>query len=214
MQSRIPFFQARFSRLTAMAECPKCKKKFRSIFHVSRHLSQPWSDCAREYAGLVTAQLPSTFIPPESGMDLEQTEEETSIQEQEAHPFEELNPDFDFEPMFVDPEHLAHDVQVPLRFREDHPTAAQCYEGSQTFMTQFDQDEYSAHRKDNLYYPFASFQEWQLGYFLFSSGISMKLINEFLRLDMVSLYSTKEPGRPDGIFRSGGWRSPLRRPKC
>ncbi|KAG1846517.1 hypothetical protein C8R48DRAFT_616305 [Suillus tomentosus] len=46
-------------------------------------------------------------------------------------------------------------------------------------------DPYSHHRKDNLYYPFASLQDWELKKFLLCSSLSMATINEFLRLKLV-----------------------------
>ena len=54
-----------------------------------------------------------------------------------------------------------------------------------TFMDLFDEDLYAEYRAANLYYPFASQEEWQLASFLLKSGLSMSAIDEFLKLDLV-----------------------------
>ena len=56
---------------------------------------------------------------------------------------------------------------------------------TETFMDRFNSDKYSGSRVDNIYYPFAGKDEWELGSFLHSSGLSMRKIDDFLRLKMV-----------------------------
>ncbi|KAG2055947.1 hypothetical protein BDR06DRAFT_858599, partial [Suillus hirtellus] len=46
-------------------------------------------------------------------------------------------------------------------------------------------DEYADCRKDNLFYPFASRNEWEVADFLLWSSLSMAAINEFLALSMI-----------------------------
>ena len=53
-------------------------------------------------------------------------------------------------------------------------------------MDKFRDDRYSEFRTSNIYYPFSGKAEWELASFLLSSGLSMRKINEFLRLKMVS----------------------------
>jgi hypothetical protein len=69
-------------------------------------------------------------------------------------------------------------------FREEFPGVAHFSTGK-TFMQKFDADPHFSKRSDNVHYPFASREDWQLGYFLLSSRMSVALINEFLRLDLV-----------------------------
>jgi hypothetical protein len=88
------------------------------------------------------------------------------------------------EPMDVDPGPAATDP-AQSHVREDYPNPPDTYPSTKTFMRQFDQDPHAAHRTKNLYYPFASRGEWQLGFFLISCGMSMNLINQFLRLELV-----------------------------
>ncbi|KAG2111210.1 uncharacterized protein F5147DRAFT_771940 [Suillus discolor] len=63
--------------------------------------------------------------------------------------------------------------------------AAKVYQRSQTFLDRFNMDPYAVHREDNLYYPFASRQDWELGSFLLCSSLSMAAIDEFLGLELV-----------------------------
>lgn len=67
------------------------------------------------------------------------------------------------------------------------PSAGRTYGIGQTFMNNFEADQYAHHRKSNLYYPFASRAEWQLGSWLLQSELSMRAIDEFMHLDLVSL---------------------------
>ncbi|KIM56454.1 hypothetical protein SCLCIDRAFT_132585 [Scleroderma citrinum Foug A] len=52
-------------------------------------------------------------------------------------------------------------------------------------MDQFDTDSFSSLRKTNLYYPFASQQDWELGSWLLRSGLSLVAIDKFLLLELV-----------------------------
>ncbi|KIM62467.1 hypothetical protein SCLCIDRAFT_119577, partial [Scleroderma citrinum Foug A] len=63
--------------------------------------------------------------------------------------------------------------------------AACVYDGGFTFMDQFDADLFSALRKTNFYYPFTSWQDWELGSWLLWSGLSLVAIDKFLSLELV-----------------------------
>lgn len=67
---------------------------------------------------------------------------------------------------------------------DQYPGAAETYGPGQTFMDRFDADPYAQHRKANLYYPFASKQDWEIGAFLERSRLSMTAIDEFLSLEL------------------------------
>ncbi|KAG2100261.1 hypothetical protein BD769DRAFT_1291473, partial [Suillus cothurnatus] len=54
-----------------------------------------------------------------------------------------------------------------------------------TFLDLFDADEYAECRVDNLYYPFASKEEWEIADYLLRSSLSMAAIDEFLKLSMI-----------------------------
>ena len=53
-------------------------------------------------------------------------------------------------------------------------------------MDVFDADEYANQQKQNLYYPFALKQDWEMGLWLLRSGLSMAAIDQFLHLQLAS----------------------------
>ena len=54
------------------------------------------------------------------------------------------------------------------------------------FLGWFQDNKNAEARSTNLYYPFLSKGEWEIAAFLSRSGLSMKLIDEFLSLSLVS----------------------------
>jgi len=75
-------------------------------------------------------------------------------------------------------------------YREDFPdrNGIPCDMGKgKTFMDLFNEDTYTQERQHNIYYPFASQAEWQLASFLLRSSLSMAALDEFLKLDLVSI---------------------------
>lgn len=68
-----------------------------------------------------------------------------------------------------------------------HPTAAEVFGYGETYMDKFNKDDYAQHRKDHLYYPFASRGEWEVALFLLRSHLSMGSIDSFLKLELASL---------------------------
>ena len=54
------------------------------------------------------------------------------------------------------------------------------------FIEELNQDVHATVHKENLYYPWASQQEWELASFLLCSSLSMATIDQFLSLDLVS----------------------------
>ena len=54
-------------------------------------------------------------------------------------------------------------------------------------MEGFHADEFSEERSQNIFYPFSSKGEWQLASFLSRTGLSMRFVDEFLSLDLVSV---------------------------
>ena len=69
--------------------------------------------------------------------------------------------------------------------REEFIGAAKAYGRGSTFMDDFDADTHARNRQENVFYPFASQQDWELALFLLSSGMSMGRIDQFLGLELV-----------------------------
>jgi hypothetical protein len=72
-------------------------------------------------------------------------------------------------------------------FIEEYEGSAEVYGMGTTFMEEFDHDQYAGERVENLYYPFASRDEWELAAFLLRSDLSMASIDMLLSLNLVSV---------------------------
>lgn len=66
------------------------------------------------------------------------------------------------------------------------PNAGHVHASGHGFLGWFHIDKDAAARSTNPYYPFLSKGEWELAEFLSCSGLSMKLIDKFLSLSLVS----------------------------
>lgn len=73
-------------------------------------------------------------------------------------------------------------------FVETFLGAAQTYGTKPTLLEEIHQnDTYSEERKDNLFYPFSSEEDWEVAAWLSGLNVSMKLIDGFFKLKYVSL---------------------------
>jgi hypothetical protein len=168
-----------------MPHCPRCGKRFRVRESVIRHLNQPRSSCANLVDDLVTIsqQLP-VFKRPRISPRVDQTE--GCIIYDDLSPFHVSETAYD-----VGAETVPLGEQPPTEMsepvREEFLGAAKAWGSGPTFMDKFDLDHHSAERQDNLYYPFASRQDWQMASFLLRSGLSMAKIDDFLSLELVGL---------------------------
>lgn len=71
---------------------------------------------------------------------------------------------------------------------EEFPGAAAIFlRQPNSFLERFDRDQFSQERRSNLYYPFASREDWEMGLWLTRSGLSMAAIDSLLSLELVSL---------------------------
>jgi len=86
----------------------------------------------------------------------------------------------------LDPPTQSPTPSVDSEHRELYPSAARVYGKGHTFMDVFDADPHADKREENLYYPFASKQDWEMASWLLCSGLSMTAIDQFLRLQLVS----------------------------
>ncbi|KAG2353500.1 hypothetical protein BDR07DRAFT_1383084 [Suillus spraguei] len=92
---------------------------------------------------------------------------------------------------FEDKKELLSEVEV-------YEGTGTCYaQDGVTFLDLFDADEYAECRKENIFYPFASKEEWEVANFLLHSPLSMAAINQFLEFPMIhqlklSFHNAKE----------------------
>src|ERR1700722_17741462 len=169
---------------TTMPHCPRCGIRYKTHEKITRHLNQPRSSCANLISDLISIPLPtsrSQNVSPEGGSD-----------------------DFDMNymgdsnvPALGDPgsdiEMAVADSGLPANVttsthREEFADAAQAWAGGKTFLDCFDLDDHAYLRQKNLYYPFASKHDWEMAAFLLRSGLSMALIDDFLKLQLVSTW--------------------------
>lgn len=76
-------------------------------------------------------------------------------------------------------------------FTENYPTGVESFGQGDTFMDVFDADDHADKRRDNLYYPFASRQDWEIASWILRSSLSMAEIDSFLSLELVNNISVK-----------------------
>ncbi|KAI5996688.1 hypothetical protein EDD15DRAFT_2387099 [Pisolithus albus] len=104
------------------------------------------------------------------------------------------------------------DEDSTLNF-EYFPGAVQTYNGGSTFVNKFDADKFSELRSSNVYYPFSSSGDWELGSWLLRSGLSMSAINTFLSLRLIkklplSFHTANElHGRAELLPSGPRWKS-------
>jgi hypothetical protein len=74
-----------------------------------------------------------------------------------------------------------------IPFTELFAAAGKAFPGGKTFMDAFWEDEYSTMRTENIFYPFASRNDWQFASWLTRSGLSMASIDTLLSLEFVRI---------------------------
>ena len=70
---------------------------------------------------------------------------------------------------------------------EYYPGVSSTYGQGTTFMSEFFTNKYAHLRHENIFYPFASKEDWQLGSWLLRSGLSIAAMDSFLSLELVSI---------------------------
>jgi hypothetical protein len=78
------------------------------------------------------------------------------------------------------------EAQTKQTFTEMYQGCSQAFSGGSTFMESFWQDKYAPERRENLYFPLASGNEWQFASWCLCSGLSMAAVDSLLSLNIVS----------------------------
>lgn len=183
----MPQVKKRLRRTQKISFCPDCGKRFANETNVLRHMNQPTNGCGSlineqpsSYLHMPLPEEPvdsphqSPFIPPRAPPDLFDTLQ--------------VPDDLDLPSDILDPQVFDSAVESPNV--ELYPGASATFAGGKTFMEAFFSDRYGSFRRDNLFYPFASREDWQLGSWLIRSGLSMAETDNFLKLDLVSTLSS------------------------
>lgn len=174
--------------------CPNCDQNFESAPSVLKHLNNPRSSCIQWYDTFQELLISGDPAAEEYRIALEKalgqspahstyqfpTQPDTDVEMPNA----DYSSDFTSAPQAVDGPGGAA-VCKPRDEPEKFPHAAEPQGKGQTFMEWHNADEFARHRQDNIYYPWASKPEWELASFLLRSSLSMREIDDFLKLEMV-----------------------------
>ncbi|KAJ7838401.1 hypothetical protein B0H13DRAFT_1911872 [Mycena leptocephala] len=164
---------ARPSRSSKPHYCPICCTRFTNRQNCLRHMNQPHGRC---HASLHPAVLKAGQTITEkykllASQNEEQAEEpfENMMDTSDTNDDREQSPPqdagfYDYDQHLDDDSHLDDEPNVPAPnspHREYYKGAAKTYGRADTFMDIFRQDKYAKDRENNVYYPFASADEWE-----------------------------------------------------
>ena len=199
---------------TTDVPCPWCAKTFKTRSAALNHMNQPNSRCRTQYsqnfAGPSTAMTgtanmssadsttaeqpdppPETQDPDDDELDMFDVPDDSDMplleQQTEDNTADvDIWSDLESIQMDVDPDNI--NAQPEPFYVEYYPGAACTTGKGPTFMELFDVDQFATKRTKNLYYPFASSGEWEVATFLVKSSLSMRAIDKFLKLQLVSIF--------------------------
>jgi hypothetical protein len=158
--------------------CTRCQRKFRDRKALLCHMNHPFGACYNHFQEV--ADLAD---------ELERYKNRpTQNVHNNVQPMD-LRTDMDVDTMFTEHDGSGEidwsmDDREP--FVDEYEGAAKDYGTGTTFMDEFDRDQYAGERIKNLYYPFASRDEWEFAAFLLRSDLSMASIDSLLSLNLVS----------------------------
>jgi hypothetical protein len=171
--------------------CPDCGKRFTNEMNILQHMNQPSVTCGSlipaydppviqvDYFHDVLARAPTLSPCPQSPHQ-PAPPADTHLDDL----YDQASEDPSFYPNETDGSNLDFVGEV-----EYHPDVPQTFPGGKTSMDNLFSDKYGSLRRGNLFYLFASQEDWQLGSWLLCSGLSMAVIDSFLSLDLVSTHS-------------------------
>ncbi|KAF8232876.1 hypothetical protein L208DRAFT_1269810, partial [Tricholoma matsutake] len=129
---------------------------------------------------------------------LEDLQRYNDLKHQPQHQLNHLSPSSDHKTDTTQLAQESMDINLPFiesfdgtspdsgPFVKKYEGAAEEYGVGVTFMLEFDCDQYAVECVENIYYPFASRDEWELAAILLQSDLSMGSIDSFLLLKLVS----------------------------
>ena len=178
------------------ALCPSCGKRFSMDSLVLRHMNNPQTSC-QDWLQFSTSMAQEDPNPPATARPTH-TSRTNSNAADENEDIGDENEDTGDCNMSVD----AHHEDV-------HPNTPSLFGSGPTFMNRFDTDPLAARRQSNLYFPFSSKEEWGLASWLLCSGLSMRAIDDFLALPIVSFCVPIINLITNRRSRSNNFRSPF-----
>ncbi|KAJ7913327.1 hypothetical protein B0H13DRAFT_2232352 [Mycena leptocephala] len=167
----------------AKCRCPICNKLCKSNTALLQHLNQPRSRC---HPSLHPSVLGASWRVQNWGVKRPQ------VPANDDDSPMDVDTDYNVS-LFVSPdEDSAMDYSNPATPSSTGPVkdyykgAAKTYGRGDTFLDKFHKDQYREERQSNLYYPFASADEWELASYLTRSNMTIADTDEFLNLRLTS----------------------------
>lgn len=158
--------------------CTRCQRNFRDRKAVLCHMNHPFSACYSHFQEMA-----------DLSHELEKYNRQTQNVCDSDDNNMDLGPASDMD-VFTEHDELGGNDDWNMddgeQFIEEYKGAAKEYGTGTTFMDEFDCDQYAGERIKNLYYPFASRDEWELAAYLLRSDLSMASIDSLLSLNLVS----------------------------
>lgn len=176
--------------------CSFCCKDFKKEQHLLSHMNQPNGRCYRRI------QL-TEVVRPTRRINLKRRRSHPAPEaaERPEEAYDILHVDMDDSLHMNDNVHMDDDIDMDLasdhddregwEYQTNFQGASATFGMSQTFMDAFDTDTFAKERLDNIYYPFASREEWALASFLIRSNLSMAAMDELLSLSLVSYFTPR-----------------------
>lgn len=140
-------------------QCPSCHKHFANDSCVLRHMNHPRTSCVSSFEFFESTPNPNGQTST--------TRDELDRNDETPH------------------DNGATDGPS-TKYYELHPNTPLIFGTGPGFIDNFNADRHAAKRRENLYYPFSSKAEWGLASWLLCSGLSMRAIDDFLALPIVS----------------------------
>ncbi|OJA17504.1 hypothetical protein AZE42_11883 [Rhizopogon vesiculosus] len=154
--------------------CPKCSKVFTKDSSVTRHLSQPWTSCHSSVRDMVNILEFTELVSLQQSLTPPQPSDRHTRSDIVDEPWQfdirdDMGPN-------IDGDQVVGESSTSME--KWYKGTGTCYaQDGVTFLDLFDADEYAECRKDNLFYPFTSREEWEVANFLLRSPLSMAVIN-------------------------------------
>lgn len=180
--------------------CPRCSAVFGKEADVVNHMNQPWAKCATWTTDLEVFTNARSKSPL-SHRNTDMLSSGIGVDMMESPDVEGAEMEIDSVSDFSESD--ATFKTTPAHYVETYHGAGATYGTGKTFMDQFDSDEHASRRKTNLYYPFCSKVEWELASWLLRSNLSLRAIDNFLSLKLVSshMLSTEKTKLNDTLNR-------------
>jgi len=155
-------------------QCPSCHRRFPNDSLVLRHMNNPNTSCASwfDFLESISTSLGQSHHPADRHTPDSGTGDDGSTHDNEST--------------------SNRYPSTATHYEDTHPNTPFIFGSGPGFMDTFNADQNAEKRRGNLYYPFSSKEEWGLASWLLCSGLSMRAIDDFLTLPIVSLENPEE----------------------